>query len=54
MSQKKKKKKKKEIGADWPKFCILGEILVNILIESLIRPFENMIKFLYVQMGNPP
>ena len=23
------------------KFCILGEILVNILIESLIKPFEK-------------
>ena len=29
--------KKKKNWPDWPKFCILGEILVNILLESLIK-----------------
>ena len=44
----------KTVGPDWPKFCILGEILVNILlhVESL-KSFENIIKFLFVQMSNP-
>ena len=37
-----KKKKKKTVGPDWPEFCILGEILVNILIEPLIKSFENI------------
>ena len=32
---KKKQKKKQLYGPDWPKFCILGDILVKILLESL-------------------